>query len=238
MEIWWILLIVLGVVVLISAMLSIANYSHDKLFSLHEEMKIKPADTSITVLEFISSVNNLKLDGKLKVSRTKQYIGDGYARKSKTLILSDDTLNGGSISSFAISAHELGHALQDKEGNILKVKHFLKKLVWILGKLFLPCLVVGLILLFFPEYFTIAIALMSTSAGIFLLTGFLRLFIVYIEKDASKRAIVLLKEFLPPSDLRLTKKYLNTARLTYWSDFMTLLFGWTGLTRKKKIFGD
>ena len=78
----------------------------------------------------------------------------------------------------------------------------------------------------------------SVSAGIFLLTGFLRLFIVYIEKDASKRALGLLKEIFSSQDLKLAKKYLNTARLTYWSDFMTLLFGWTGLTRKKKIFGD
>lgn len=238
MEIWWILLIVLGVVVLISAMLSIANYSHDKLFALHEEMKIKPANTSISVLEFISEVNNINFDGKLKIARTTKYIGDGYARKSKTLVLSDDTLNGGSISAFAISAHELGHALQDKEGNILKVKFFLKKLVWFLGKLFLPSLVVGLILFFFPDYFTLAIIMTSVSAGIFLLTGFLRLFIVYIEKDASKRAIGLLKEIFSSQDLKLAKKYLNAARLTYWSDFMTLLFGWTGLTRKKKNFGD
>lgn len=237
MELWWVLIVIIAVVALLSVMLSVANYSHDKFFALHEEMKTKPANTPVSVMEFISDVNNLKLDGKLRIVRTTKYVGDAYSRKGKALILTDETLNGGSIAAFSVAAHELGHALQDSEGSILKHKNRLKKAVWLFGKLFLPCLVVALVLFFFPQYQMIAIILASSAAGIFLLAGILRLLVVHIEKDASKRALKLLESVFSAPDLKLAKKYLNAAKLTYWSDFMALLFGWTGLTRKTKTFG-
>ena len=236
MEIWWILLIIVAVAALISAMLAVSNYGAERFLALHEEMSATQANAHMSVLEFITDVNLEKLEGKLKIARTDKKLGDGYASKSKTLVITDETLRGVSIASFSIAAHELGHAIQDHEGNLLKHKNRLKRAGWVFGKLFLPCILVCLVMLFFPQYQVISIIFGSLAGGIFLLSGILKMLTIYIERDASKRAIKLLDVFLPNSDMKLVKKYLKGARLTYWSDFMKLLFGWSGLTRKTKMF--
>ena len=47
----------------------------------------------------------------------------------------------------------------------------------------------------------------------------------------------MLDEFVPDAQMKDVKKILNAARLTYWSDLVRLLFGWSGLVRKTKLFG-
>ena len=122
MEIWWILLIIVAVAALISAMLAVSNYGAERFLALHEEMSATQANAHMSVLEFITDVNLEQLEGKLKIARTDKKLGDGYASKSKTLVITDETLRGVSIASFSIAAHELGHAIQDHEGNLLKHK--------------------------------------------------------------------------------------------------------------------
>jgi Zn-dependent membrane protease YugP len=43
-------------------------------------------------------------------------LSDHYDPRSKVLRLSQDVYQGSSVASLAIAAHELGHAMQDKEG--------------------------------------------------------------------------------------------------------------------------
>lgn len=236
MEFWWIIVIVLAVIIIVSALLAIANYAVEKFVAVHEEMSKIQANGHKSILEFIAEVNHEQLGGKLKIAKTNKNIGDGYSSKSKTLVLSEETLKNDTISSFAITAHELGHALQDEQSNLLKHKIRLKKTGWVFGKLFLPCLLVCVVLLFFPQYVTLAIVFGGVSAGIFLLAVILKSLTLYIEKDASKRAMILLDEFLPKSDMKLVKKYLKSARLTYLSDLLKLFFSWSGLTGKTKMF--
>lgn len=236
MEFWWIIVIILCVIIVVSALLATANYAVEKFLAVHEEMSKLQANGHKSILEFIAEVNHEQLGGKLKIAKTDKFVGDGYSSKSKTLILTDETLKNDTIASFAITAHELGHALQDAQGNLLKHKIRLKKAGWFFGKLFVPCLIVCVVLLFFPQYLTLAITFGGISAGIFLLAVILKSLTLYIEKDASKKAIVLLDEFLPKSDMKLVKKYLKSAKLTYLSDLLKLFFSWSGLTRKTKMF--
>lgn len=238
MEIWWIAVIVLVIVIIISAMLSIANFTVEKFMDVHKEMSNKPANTNVSVLEFISCVNVIRLGASVKIAKTDAIAGDAYSQKRKTLVLSEQTLLGKSIASYSIAAHELGHALQDSQGNMLKHKIRLKKIGWVLAKLFLPCIISAVILLFFPQYLYISFILLGVAVGIFLLAVIFKLFSIHIETDATKRAIELLKDILPINEVVLAEKYLKVARLTYWSGFLRMLFAWTGLTKKGKLFED
>lgn len=51
----------------------------------------------------------------VKVERVSGYLTDHYDPKNKTVRLSSDVYDGTTIASAAISAHECGHAIQDKE---------------------------------------------------------------------------------------------------------------------------
>ncbi len=236
MELWWIILIIVVVVCLLSAMLAVGNFAGDKFMDIYEKMFSTPSMTQMTMLEFINEQNFEQFNGKLKVARTKKMVGDAYSAKHKTLILTDKTLNSNSIGAFAIVAHEMGHAQQDFTSGKLKTIKVLHVLGWIFGKLFLPALIAALVLLFFPQYMLYAIITGSAAGAIFLFAVFLKLMTIRLEKDASSRAIKMLDVFIADSEMKEIKKFLKAARLTYWSDLMRLLFGWSGLVKKTRMF--
>ena len=62
---------------------------------------------------------------------------------------------------------------------------------------------------------------------------------IKIEKDASKKAIMFLKQLnvLEDYEIEYAKKVLDAALLTYIGDFLRALLGWTMLTKKTKLFG-
>lgn len=236
MEFWWIILIVVAVVGLLSAILAVGNFSTDKFMEIYEKMFEMPAQAHKTIIEYINEQNYSRFDGKLKVARTKKLVGDGYNHKNKVLILTDKTLASSSAGAFAIVAHELGHAEQDFTSNKFVVMKVLHAIGWVVGKLFLPAVVAFIVLLFFPDLLTYAIIVASVVAAIFVFAVVIKLVTISLEKDASKRAIKNLNEFLPDNVMKDVKKFLNSARLTYWSDLVRLLFGWSGLVRKTKMF--
>ena len=53
---------------------------------------------------------------KIYVVETGGVLTDHYDPKRKVVRLSKEVFNGTSISAMAIAAHEVGHAIQDKEG--------------------------------------------------------------------------------------------------------------------------
>lgn len=236
MEFWWIILIIVVVVGLLSAVLAVGNFSTDKFLQIYENMFQTPAQAHKTIIEFINEQNYHNFDGKLKISRTEKTAGDGYNHKHKALILSDKTLSSNSAGAFAIVAHELGHAEQDftsKKFVAIRAFHIVGMIV---GKLFLPAVLAFIVLLFFQNLLTYAIIVGSVASAIFVFAVVVKLITISLEKDASKRAIKTLNQFLPSNVMKDVKKFLNSARLTYWSDLVRLLFGWSGLVRKTKMF--
>lgn len=237
MELWIIVVILVAIITLVSALLAVGNYAGDKFADIYEKSLSISADAHVSVLEFITEQNYAHFDGKLKIARTKKNIGDAYSSKNKTLIFTDKTLGSNSVAAFSVAAHEIGHAQQDKESGKFKALAVMRGVGWVVGKLFLPAVIAFIVLMFFPDLQLQAYIVGGAAAGIFLFAAMLKLFVISLEKDASKRAIKMLDAFLPSDKMKEAKKLLNAARLTYWSDFVRLLFGWTGLVRKTKMFG-
>ena len=165
----------------------------------------------------------------------KQVGGDFYSSKNRIVGL--NMTNEKSLGSFAVIAHELGHAYQDIVEGRLRSFNFLRKAGSFVGKLFLPILIAGIVALFFVEDYLLVIFATGIALGIIILLAFIiKAKTISIEKDASQRGVELLKEFLPDGEVKSCKKLLDSARLTYWGDLIKLLFGWSGLTSKTKMF--
>lgn len=232
---WIIIICVIAFAVLLCFLLAIANFSYDRFMQRYKEIDKIPIQSGMTTIEFISQINYYVFQNKLKILQISQVAGDAYGNGK--LFLSTRTINSNSLASLTIIAHELGHAKQDIEGGKLKRLKFLRYLGKALGFILPLCLIAGIILLFLGEdYFTIGLILLGVGVGIFLLALFNKLLTISIEKDASSKAIIFLKDYLTEGELRKAKRFLKDARLTYWADFLRIILGWTGISKKSKLF--
>ena len=237
MDILWIILLIVGCAIIFSIFLSIATFSNEKFLQEYEKYNNMFSSNDINILDFIHSLNHNHFNGQLKIKQVEQDTDNFYAPKAKVIGLSKKTLTSNSLASFAIVAHEVGHALQDREGSKLKTLNFLRRFGSLIGFLFLPTILTAIILLFFGEiYFSIAIILFCSAGAIFILAVLIKAVTISIEKDASKKGLELLKNILSPKEVSECKKLLNSARLTYWGDLFRLLLSWTFLTKKTIMF--
>lgn len=137
-------------------------------------------------------------------------LSDHYDPKSKVLRLSSDVYGSTSVASIGVAAHEVGHAIQDKESyaalvfrnSIVPLVNFSSSLSWIL-------FIVG-ILFSFKGLVTIGIILFSVVVLFQLVT-------LPVEFNASSRALKLLEArgILYDEEIQGAKKVLGAAALTY-----------------------
>lgn len=234
MSFWIILICVIAVAVLLCFLLAVANYSGERFFDKYKEMNDLYADCKLTPKEFIAFIHKKYLKKDLQLVYISQAAADGYSKGK--LYLSHDTANKQSLASFTIISHEMGHALQDEEGNKIRRLTFLRRLGRVFGVILMPALIAGIILLFFDKLFFAGIALIAFAVFIFGLALVIKIMQISIEKDASKKAEMFLKDVLSEAQAKKCKKFLNDARLTYWAEFLKILLFWTGVSKKTKLF--
>ncbi len=137
-------------------------------------------------------------------------LSDHYDPRGKVLRLSQGVANGRSIASLAIVAHEVGHAVQDKQGYAML--RFRSSLVPAanLGSTLGIWLAFGGIIFGWSGLAWLGIALFSAAVVFTLVT-------LPVELNASSRALEMLKRtnLLSQHDLKGAKSVLNAAALTY-----------------------
>lgn len=235
------LYVIIGLlVVFLIVGLAVATYSSSQLVETFEKYNAVPCYKKITGGEFALQLTNNFFGAKINVGRTKGFLNDGYSSKSKMVVLSESTCDTASVAALTIVAHEFGHASQDlSKSKRFKVNKILTKTTRFLGYFMFPLAMVGLFLcLIMPESLEIGLSLVGTSAGILILCVAVKLALIPLEKDASKRGIDLLikTEALFGEELEMAKDLLNAALLTYIGDFLRSILWWTFLTRKTKYF--
>ena len=178
-----------------------SNYNKYKRINNDKKM------TGFDVARMILDKNGLN---NMYVVETKGNLTDHYDPKRKTIKLSSEVFHGSSIAAMAVAAHEVGHALQDKEGYFfMKVRSFIFPIVNFGTKFAYIVLVIGLV----------ANMMNLIWAGI-LLVGLGLLFQIVtlpVEFNASKRALKELETnvILPNVDIKGTKSMLTAAAMTY-----------------------
>lgn len=232
---WLIIGGVIAFLLLLFFLLAVANYSGEKFDEKYKEMNRIEANTNLSPMQFITFLLNKYLKRDIEVVQISNVAEDAYGNGK--LFLSGNTIRNKTLASFTIIAHEMGHAMQDVEGNKLKRFHRLKRIGRLLRFLLLPCLIAGIILLFFGEtLFIVGLCFLGLGALIFIIALILKMMTISIEKDASKKAMKFLADIFDEKQLKLCKKFLNDARLTYWSDFLRILLFWTGFSKKTQLF--
>lgn len=114
-------------------------------------------------------------------------MSDYYDPRLKTVRLSNDVYYGNSISSIAIAAHEVGHAIQDAENyGFLSMRNRLLPYVNISSQLGWIAIIFGFVFAS-PSFINIGIVLLVSMAAFQIIT-------LPIELNASSRAIKLLCE--------------------------------------------
>ncbi len=152
--------------------------------------------------------NNQLTQVKLEVS--KGMLTDHYIPSQKLIRLSQDINNRPSIAALAVAAHEVGHAIQDKQGYApLKLKAVMMPLAAI-GNRFGLILTVGAS--FIGSGFLINIGLLMMLLGMLM-----PVLTLPIEFDASKRALQELTRYkmVNEEEYAGAKSMLTAAALTY-----------------------
>lgn len=185
-------IIIIGVVLFL--IISIAT-SRSRIRRIYRRYMDMPNSLDLTGKEFaFISKKNLRLSN-LKFALTNIELGDAYSSKSKTLIMSEQVCNTASIASIAIVAHELGHAVQDKNNNfLLRLTHLFRKITKVTNKFIIPSLLVSLIC-FLVDSIDIQLCLTFLYIGsiLFVFHIFNHLLCIPLEHGASKIAMRYLK---------------------------------------------
>lgn len=147
---------------------------------------------------------------EVEIQQVPGKLSDHYDPRAKVLRLSSDVYGSTSVASIGVAAHEVGHAIQDKESYsalvfrnaIVPVVNFSSSLSWIL-------FFIG-ILLSYSTLVTIGIIL-------FLVVVLFQLVTLPVEFNASSRALKLLEArgILYDKEVDGARKVLSAAALTY-----------------------
>ena len=152
---------------------------------------------------------------------------DHYNPLEKKVNISEDKLNKKSITSIAVVAHEIGHAIQDKENFkplLLRQKLIEKTMIFQRVGSFL--LIIGL-----PSIFAITKSPFITFLAAIIIMGCLstnvliHLITLPVEFDASfKRALPILQKYVPKENMRQCRSVLRAAAFTYLAQSIVSIF--------------
>ena len=146
----------------------------------------------------------------VRVERVPGNLTDHYDPRDKVVRLSDSVGGSTSIAAIGVAAHEVGHAIQDKEGYVpLRLRNAIVPVVNIGSMGAFPLFLIGLFMG----------APVLINLGIILFAGVVVFHLVTlpVELDASARALKLLSStgILMNDELGGARKVLNAAALTY-----------------------
>ena len=144
------------------------------------------------------------------VVETNGTLTDHYDPTRKVIKLSKDIYHGNSVASASVAAHEVGHAIQDKEGyTFLRIRHAIFPVVSFLDRISYIVIFLGFLL----EYMNLVyFGIFAVGAGVLF-----QIITLPVEINASKRAIKELKSLNLTTDRteNLSKNMLTAAALTY-----------------------
>ena len=144
------------------------------------------------------------------VVETNGTLTDHYDPTRKVIKLSKDIYHGNSVASASVAAHEVGHAIQDKEGyTFLKIRHAIFPVVSFLDRISYIVIFLGFLL----EYMNLVyFGIFAVGAGVLF-----QIITLPVEINASKRAIKELKSLNLTTNRteNLSKNMLTAAALTY-----------------------
>ena len=195
-------------VILMLIIIVLPLYANIKINSTYSKYSKKQNSGKLTGKEVAEKILEMNGLSNVKVGRINGSLTDHYDPRNKTISLSDGIYNSNSISACAVAAHEVGHAIQDKERYSMLV--FRSKLVPVVN--FTSRLSSILV---FSGFITIGAILLTVGL-------FFQLITLPVEFDASKRAKEELQKcgLIEKQDTKGATKVLKAAAFTYVAGFL------------------
>jgi len=187
------------------------NSSYSKYKKIKNEKGITGAEVAREIL------NSYGLSD-IYVTETKGFLSDHYDPTRKVVRLSTDIYNGTSIASVSVAAHEVGHAIQDKEQyGFMKFRSMMFPLVSLSSKAGYFAIMIGIIFGYL-QLIWIGIALEIVILLFQLVT-------LPVEFDASRRAGIEIEKnnFLNSNEQKGSRRMLKAAAFTYVASVLTTL---------------
>lgn len=202
-------------VILILIIIVLPLYANIRINSTYSKYSKKQNSGKLTGKEVAEKILEMNGLSNVKVGRINGSLTDHYDPRNKTISLSDGIYNSNSISACAVAAHEVGHAIQDKERYSMLV--FRSKLVPVVNftsRLSSILVFSGFI---FDLFNFITIGAILLTVGLFF-----QLITLPVEFDASKRAKEELQKcgLIEKQDTKGATKVLKAAAFTYVAGFL------------------
>jgi len=197
-----------------------ATYAQAKISSVYRELKHQPASTDKTADQIAREILDKNGLQNITIERTEGELTDYYHPKKQKIALSQGVYGSNSIASIGVACHEVGHAIQTKEGYYAsKIRTFMVPFVNFSSAILWPLVIIGLLFNIFgsvdsiigPIFIWCGIAFFGLSMLFSLIT-------LPTELDASRRAIEQLTEggyLTSEEEIDQTKSVLKAAAMTY-----------------------
>ena len=154
----------------------------------------------------------------VSIGRVRGNLTDHFDPRSNTLALSDTTYASTSAAAIGVAAHEAGHAVQHAVGyfpiklrsKLVPVTNFASRLSWIF-------IMLGILTTAVAYSFDYGYYVLMFGIGLFGVTTLFQLVTLPCEFNASKRAMIALKQsgYYSNEELGAARKVLTAAALTY-----------------------
>ncbi|MFD1849518.1 zinc metallopeptidase [Oceanobacillus bengalensis] len=200
----------LGYLIYFVLLMIIPLWAQSKVKSTYKKYSKKPTSSYMSGAEVARKILDDNGLYDVSIEETKGMLSDHYDPRKKVVRLSTDNYHGRSMAASAVSAHEVGHAIQDQqEYAFLKFRSALVP-VANLGSNVSMILIIAGIIFSAAEWIGLGIIFMSAAVLFQLVT-------LPVEFDASNRAMgqLVSSGIIRNNEERETKKVLNAAAMTY-----------------------
>ncbi|OAH55881.1 Zn-dependent protease [Domibacillus aminovorans] len=181
-----------------------------KVKSTYKKYSQVPASTGITGAQTARRILDDNGLQQVNVVETRGFLSDHYNPMTKTVHLSSNNFHGHSIAGAAVAAHEVGHAIQDKEAYaFLRFRHALVPVANISSNLSWVFIMIGI---FSTMTNMLLLGIVLMAAGVLF-----QVITLPVEFNASNRAInqIVSSGIIRNDEEREARKVLNAAAMTY-----------------------
>lgn len=197
-----------------------ATYTQAKISSVYKELKHQPASTDKTADQIAREILDKNGLEEILIERVDGEMTDYYHPRKKIIALSQGVYGSNSVASIGIATHEVGHAIQTKEGYYAsKIRTFMVPFVNFSSAILWPLVVIGLLFNIFGSADSIVGSVFIWSGiGFFGLSMLFSLITLPTELDASRRAVQQLTEggyITNEEEIKQVKSVLKAAAMTY-----------------------
>lgn len=185
-----------------------AQYKVKSTYKKYSKVRSTSGMTGAQVARMMLDQNGL---GNVKVVENQGFLSDHYNPMTKTVALSSHNYHEASVAGAAVAAHEVGHAIQDKEAyTFLRFRHKLAPVASLTSNASWVFIMIGVFFSSMNSLLGIGIAMMAVGVVFQLVT-------LPVEFNASNRAMdqIVSLGFISNEEEKDAKKVLNAAAMTY-----------------------